>query len=184
MSPVSNRRRSLVLAAVVLLSVGTGCGSSEEAKPVGSGGSSGPAGTETPTAPSSDRKPPSAKPVDACAVFDGDAFQTVTGQASVTGGDPIAADGSLLGGCNHVSADGHSVMVSFRPADEWEASVKAYDLDAVTGLEGIDARYSDDIGLLARFEGKPWFAQILAGKVPDWDRDTAAEVAKVIQSNG
>ena len=123
------------------------------------------------------------EPVDVCGLFTSDDFAAVYGVAPAASGESLTAQGSLLGGCSYAGPDGEYAMIQARPATEWEGTVAAYG-GAPAAAASMDTSFEASIGLLAAFDGQPWFAHIMAGTDPGvWDETTSVGIAEAIAAH-
>ncbi len=181
----SHRVLSAVAAALVLLTAGCSdddtadTGSAEEA-PAEETDADDDAGAQDAPADDSSDTTTAAGPVDVCALFTADDFTAVFGVAADAPGAPVEPQGSLLGGCSYMGPDGQAAMIQARPATEWEGTVEMYGGAPAAGAS-MDTTFEASIGLLAAFDGQPWFAHIMSSLEPgSWDEATSVAVAEAI----
>jgi hypothetical protein len=76
-----------------------------------------------------------------------------------------------------------AASLSARPADEYEATVEAYDVAPVDGVP-FDAVFDQGVGMFVRFDGEPWFLHVLTdgpgGTPGQWDKALSVEVASAV----
>ena len=184
----SHRVLSAVAAALVLLTAGCSgddtseAGSAQEApvEEAPDADDDADAGAQDAPADDSSDTTAAAGPVDVCALFTADDFTAVFGVAADAPGAPVEPQGSLLGGCSYMGPDGQAAMIQARPATEWEGTVEMYGGAPAAGAS-MDTTFEASIGLLAAFDGQPWFAHIMSSLEPgSWDEATSVAVAEAI----
>lgn len=122
-------------------------------------------------------------PVDVCGLFTGDDFAATFGAPPAAPGEALDAQGSLLGGCSYAGSDGQFVMIQARPASEWDGTVAMYGGAPAAGAS-MDTSFEAAIGLLAAFDGQPWFAHIMVSQDPGvWDEGISVTVAEAMAAH-
>ncbi len=127
--------------------------------------------------------PPASRDVDVCALLSKEEAEAVVGKLST---DPTAkpSQGSLLGECDYMAASGTFLMVSARPATEFDATVKyTAKRGATEEIPGLGQKaYLTEAGVMVQPAGKPYFVVVFAaGGQPGTGKKTSVDIAKKLK---
>jgi hypothetical protein len=117
--------------------------------------------------------------VDVCELVSADDISEATG-TDFSEGQPLAPEGSLLGGCDFAADDASMfVSVSARPADEYEGTVEASGNQEELDDIGNAAAWTD-AGVLALFDD--YMLHVMALAEGEIDQDISVAVAEAVDS--
>jgi hypothetical protein len=134
----------------------------------------------TPTPPPA--MPVAAEPVDVCAMVSREDAEAVLGKL-MKEPETQAAQGSMLGGCNYMSESGTFMMVSARPAGEFDGTVKYTEKKGpYTEVPGLGEKaYDTTAGVMVQPAGKPYFVVVFAAGGSGAQGSKALELAKKLK---
>lgn len=152
----------LIAILCVGSTISAGCGKNEPSSPAPAPAQAPAAAQEAVKAAPAAPMPLNAASVDTCALIARADVEAVVGPLAQ---DPKAdqPQGSLLGGCDFMTADYTSVSVSARPAREFDATVKyAGEKAALQPVAGLGEKaFQTRYGLMIQPAGKPYFLTVV-----------------------